>query len=311
MDMLKDWDNSHTSKFQKETFTFRHNLNQSGLFTDEALIKLMSKHPSHMTDVCSMGDKDHPEYPNKFRTGDFRDTEPAALLAAAKAGRVWINLRKAMNLHPEYKTLLDRMYGELADVTKTTAYNANGGILISSPISQTPYHFDKTETILWHVRGAKRIYIYPLTQDFISDQNFESVITQNLEDDLPYNAEFDKHAIVIDLEEDQAATWPLNSPHRVDNSAFCVSVTTEYSTKESSFKNAGMIANATLRKKFGMNPSWTEDPQPARLAKFVMGKILKATNSEVKTPMTDLVTFKIDPNTPGFVVDTEPFPRNF
>lgn len=311
MKVLKDWDDNHTAKFQKEVFTFRHNLNSSGLFTDEALLKLIAAHPSDQTDVCSMGDPEHPEYPNQFRTGDFRNTDPETLLAAAKAGRIWINLRKAMNIHPEYKALLDAMYGEIATATSTKTYNANGGILISSPISQTPYHFDKTETILWHVRGAKRVYIYPLTQEFISDKNYESVITQDLMDDLPYKPEFDLKATIIDLEEDQAATWPLNSPHRVDNSAFCVSVTTEYSTKASAFKNAGMIANATLRQKFGMSPSWSEETQPERIAKFILGKVLKATKSETKHMTPDIVTFTLDPNAPGFVVDTEPFHRNF
>lgn len=311
MKVLKDWNEGHTAKFQKEVFTFQHNLNSTGLFSDEALLKLLAEHPSHMTDVCSMGEPKHPEYPNQFRTGDFRNAKPETLLAAAKAGRIWINLRKAMNIHPEYKALLDQMYGELAESTNTKSYNANGGILISSPISQTPYHFDKTETILWHVRGKKRVYVYPLTQEFISDADYEAAITQHLNDDLPYKPEFDLKATIIDLEEDQAATWALNTPHRVDNSTFCVSVTTEYSTKASVFKNAGMIANATLRQKFGMKPSWSEETHPERMAKFVLGKLIKTLPSGEKPEDLDLVTFKLDPNAPGFVVDTEPFYRDF
>lgn len=311
MDMLKDWTEVHTQKFQKEVLTFRHNLNATGLFTDEALISLLDKHPPSLLDVCSMGDPDHAKYPNRFRTGDFRDTPSEVLLAAAKAGRVWINVRRAMNIHPEYKAVMKQMYGGIAKKTGNKAYNANGGILISSPISQTPYHFDKTETILWHVRGKKRIYIYPITQKFISDRDYEYAVTNTLVDDLPYQKDFDNHAVIIDLEDDQAATWPLNAPHRVDNSEFCVSVTTEYSTKESAFKNAGMIANATLRQKFGMEPSWTKDSQATRYVKFLLGKALIGTSTQAKIHVKDVVTFKLDPNVPGYVVDTEPFERNF
>jgi len=135
-----------------------------------------------------------------------------------------------MNVHEDYKAVLDNMYGDLSEKTGNRAFNPRGGILISSPVARVPYHFDKTETILWHVRGKKRIYVYPMTQKFISDESYEAVISNALEDDLPYEADFEEFAKVVDLEEGMALMWPLNSPHRVDNQSFCVSVTTEYST---------------------------------------------------------------------------------
>ena len=311
MSILTDWSEAHTKKFQKEILSFGHDLSGTGLFSDEALIALLDKHPSHLLDVNSMGDADHPEYPNKFRTGDFRDIPGKILLEAAKAGRVFINMREAMNVHAEYKDVLDKMYGDLAKNTKQKAYAARGGILISSPISQTPYHFDKTEVILWHIRGAKRIVIYPRTQKFIPDQAYESAVTNLIDDDLPYDRSFDAEAVQIDLEPGMALSWPLNSPHRVDNSAFCVSVTTEYSTRESGMKNAAMITNATLRHKFGIDVSYAKDGKAARQVKSVFGRVLKKTGIAHKTVTKDMVTFTIDPKDPGYVVDVDPFERNF
>lgn len=311
LSILTEWDETHSQKFQKEIMTFGHGLAETGLFTDEALIKLLEKHPSHLLDVNSMGDADHPEYPNKFRTGDFRNIPGKILLEAAKAGRVFINVRQAMNVHPEYKAVLDQMYGGIAEKTGNKAYTANGGILISSPISQTPYHFDKTEVILWHIRGAKRIVLYPRTQKFIPDRAYESAVTNLIDDDLPYDKSFDKDATIIDLKPGQALTWPLNSPHRVDNSAFCVSVTTEYSTRESGMKNAAMVTNATLRNKFGIDVSYENDGKAKRQIKSIFGRVLKKTGIAHKTVTKDMVTFTIDPKDPGFVVDVEPFERNF
>lgn len=311
MDMLADWNDQHTQAFQKDILTFKHRLNATGLFTDEALIALLDKHPQDMLDVCTMGAPDHEKYPNKFLTGDFREASSKDILDAAKAGKVWVNVRRAMNIHPEYKAVLDSMYGGISAATGLKSYNANGGVLISSPVAKVPYHFDKTETILWHVRGKKRIYIYPMTPEFIPDEAYERSIVNELEDDLPYNSGMDKFAKVYDLEEDQGITWPLNSPHRVDNTAFCVSVTTEYSTRESGIKNAAMVTNATLRHKFGMNPSWFEDGETARYAKALIGRVLKKTGMAASTDTPDLVRFKIDPKTSGYVVDTEPFVRNF
>lgn len=311
MSMLTDWSDSHSQAFQKEVLTFGHDLERTGLFTDEALIALLEKHPSEHLDVCSMSDEPDPKYPNQFLTGDFRGVPGEVLLAAAKAGRIWINVRKAMNIHPQYTKILDQMYGGLSRETGKKTYNAKGGILISSPISQTPYHFDKTETILWHVRGEKRLYVYPQTQEFIADQDYEAIITNDLIDDLPYEASFDKAATIVDLQPGQAITWPLNSPHRVDNSSYCVSVTTEYSTRESGIKNANMIANAALRNKFGGAPSYLSDGTIKRYAKSAMGVALRRLGFVNKSDTPDMVTFKIDPTVKGFVAPTDPFVRNF
>ncbi len=309
--MLTDWSDAKTSAFQKEIMSFGHNLARTGLFTDDALISLLERHPSDKIDVCTMGPSDHTLYPNKFRTGDFREVSGKTLLEAAQAGSVWINLRQAMNVHQDYKSVLDKMYGELASETGNEAFNPRGGILISSPIARVPYHFDKTETILWHVRGNKRIYIYPQTQEFISDESYESVIANHLDDDLPYETAFDVHAEIIDIEEGTALTWPLNSPHRVDNQSFCVSVTTEYSTKESALKNGVMVTNAALRHRFGMNPSFERDGEMARRMKSLAGRVIKKTSLAHNTTQADMVTFRVDPSAEDYIVDVEPFERNF
>jgi len=309
--MLKDWSEDHTERFQKDILTFRHDLNATGLFTDEALAELLEKHPSNMLDVCTMGDNDHPFYPNRFRTGDFRGVSGKTLIEAAKAGKVWINLRRGMNLHPEYKAVLDQMYAGIAEETGSKTYNANGGILISSPVAQVPYHFDKTETILWHVRGKKRIYIYPQTEKFIPDHAYEATMLSDMEEDLPYVPDFDADAKVFDLEEDQAITWPLNSPHRIDNTAFCVSVTTEYSTQESATKNAVMIANATLRHRYGIKSSYRDASPIGRQLKAVFGRVIRKAGLAAKDGKEDLVTFQIDPKAPNFIVDIPPYQRDF
>jgi len=122
--MLKDWSADHTARFQKEIITFKHALNETGLFTDEALADLLNKHPKSQLDVCTMGDPNHPVYPNRLRTGDFREVDGKILIQAAKAGAIWINVRKAMNLHPEYKVVLDEMYGGIAQETGNKIYNA-------------------------------------------------------------------------------------------------------------------------------------------------------------------------------------------
>lgn len=311
MTMITNWTAEKTASFRKKIFTFSHDLASTNLFSDEALIKLIDKHPAELTDVCTMGPATDTLYPNKLRTGDFRDCSPEELLKAAKTGKVWINLRKAMNVHPEYSVVLDQMYGDLAKNTGTKPFNANGGILITSPVAKTPYHFDKTETILWHIRGPKRIFLYPIEDKFISDVSYEKAVTNMIEDDLPYDESFDKDATIIDLQEGQAVTWPLSAPHRVDNHGFCVSVTTEFSSRESAMKNSAMIANATIRNTLGLSPSWSKQSHINRLSRSALGAFLKRIKLAATTTPTDYVTFKVDPGVNGGISDIEPYARDF
>ncbi|MEL6686876.1 MAG: hypothetical protein AAFP97_04575 [Pseudomonadota bacterium] len=309
--MLDGWTDAHTDAFQNEILTFRHRLNETGMFTDEALIDLLDRHPSHMLDVCTMGACDDPLYPNRFRTGDFREASSADLLATAKAGKVWINVRNAMTEHADYKAILDKMYGELSDKTGNRIINAKGSILISSPVARVPYHLDKTHVVLWHIRGEKTVYAWPVNQTFIPDSAHQATLTNMIDDDLPYREEFEEHATVLALKPGDGGTWPLNAPHRVDNNTFCVSVTTEYSTPDSASKNANMLTNAVLRRYLGVNSLYENDGALTRRVKSLTGRALRKTPLVKDTTPSDMVTFKVDPNAEGFLVDVEPFERNF
>lgn len=310
MDIFKNWTDEHTKMFRKDIITVKHRLSETGLFTDEALAELLDKHPSDQLDVCTMS-QEHALYPNKFRTGDFRDCDGKTLIKAAKAGKIWMNVRRAMNVHPEYKAVLDDMYGAIADVTKQPVFHARGGILISSPAARVPFHCDQTETILWHVRGKKRMYLYPTTEEYLPDHAYQKIITNELEDDVPYKSEMDEGAKVFDLGPDEMIAWRLNAPHRVDNQSYCVSVTTEYTTRESAFKNSVMFTNAVLRQKFGMETRWATASKPEKYVKSIAGRVLRKAGAFDKSANPDMVTFKIDQNAPGYVVDVEPFERSF
>jgi len=309
--MIVNWTNQKSDKFQKELVTFEHRLAETGLFTDAALINMLDNHPSDQLDVCTMSGDEHPKYPNRMRTGDFRDVSGKEILQAAKAGNVWVNVRRAMNLHPEYKKVLDEMYGHLSELSGRKIYNAKGGILLSSPIAKVPYHFDKTETLLWHVRGKKSLFLYPMTEEFIPDAAHEAALTNYLDEDLPYSKNFEEHVQRVDLKEGEAASWRLNAPHRVANETFCVSVTTEYSTRESGMKNAVMVTNSILRNKLGLSPEYAKETAVSKQVKSVFGRVIKKSGLLPDTAPPDMVTFKIDPSAPGYLVDVQPFERNF
>ena len=229
--IISNWTEEHTEKFQNETFRIKHDLHSTGLFSDDALSELLDAHPKDQLDVCAMSV--HPLYQYKFRTGDVRDVDGKTLIEAVKSGTIWINMRKAMNIHPDYNAVLQNMYGEIATLTGLKPFQARGGILISSPAAKVPLHFDATETVLWHIRGKKRVILYPNTESILPDKEYETFMYKVTEDYLPHDPSIEEEAEIHDLQEGEMITWALNRPHRVENQSYCVSVTTEYSTHES------------------------------------------------------------------------------
>jgi len=237
--------------------------------------------------------------------------ERKTLIEAVKAGSIWMNVRKAMNVHDDYNKILTQMYSELADISGHKTYTANGGILISSPTAKVPFHFDATETILWHVRGHKRMYLYPDTEKFLSDKEYEKLMFTVSEDYLPYDRSMDEAATCFDLHDDEMITWPLNKPHRVENMSYCVSVTTEYTTRESMLKNSAMYANAVLRHKFGIKPSWRNASLPEKITKAALGSALRKFGVLDEMQAVDMVSFTVDKNAPNYIRDIQPFERSF
>ena len=307
--IISNWSDEHTRKFQNETLRVKHDLISTGLFSDEALSELLDKHPKDQLDVCAISN--HPIYQHKFRTGDVRDVDGKTLIEAAKDGTIWMNLRKAMNIHPEYSAVLDKMYGEIATLTGMKPINARGGILISSPAAKVPLHFDATETVLWHIRGQKRVILYPQTESILPDEEYETFMYKVTEDYLPHDPSMEEETESFDLKEGEMITWALNRPHRVENQSYCVSVTTEYSTHESRVKNAAMYTNAVLRQKFGLSPSWQSASQPEKYIKAGIGKILRRIGILDTLQPEDMVSFTIDKSTPGFIRDVKPYLRQF
>ena len=307
--IISNWTEEHTEKFQNDTFRIKHDLHSTGLFSDDALSELLDAHPKDQLDVCAMSV--HPVYQYKFRTGDVRDVDGKTLIEAVKSGTIWINMRKAMNIHPDYNAVLQKMYGEIATLTGLKPFQARGGILISSPAAKVPLHFDATETVLWHIRGQKRVILYPKTESILPDEEYETFMYKVTEDYLPHDPSLEEEAESHDLEEGEMITWALNRPHRVENQSYCVSVTTEYSTHESSVKNAGMYTNAVLRQKLGLNPSWSSASKPEKYIKAGIGIMLRKIGVLDALQPQDMVSFTIDKTLPGFIRDIKPFAREF
>ena len=304
MQLIQNWTQENRDNYGKQVMVVKHAMNETGLFTDEALAEMLDAHPSHLIDFQHL--PDNPEYPDQQVTVDFSGADGATMLRAAKSsGKVWINVREVMNRQPKYKKVLEQLHGELEEHTGKNAdrRNCRGGILISSASAATPYHSDPTLTHLCHIRGHKKAWVYPKTQDFLPDAAYESIVLGEVDEDMPFSYDMDAFAVIAgaDLHGGEMVSWPHRSPHRVENVTFCVSMVMEFSTRRSAFANAGMFANGVLRRKYGRNPSWAHASAPEKVAKAALGRLMMKLGTRKTFRRKDLVRFKLDETVEGFV----------
>lgn len=273
--VLIDWNDEKRAEFRQGVMTARHRLHQAPEFTELALAALLNRHPRELTDFCTMGED--PADRDSWRAGDPGAMSGRELMEAVRQGKLWINLREAMNTDPVYKPLFDGLFSQLKKLNPGYApLRTYGGILISSPKAQVFYHSDVSETLLLHVKGKKRFRIYPPRAPWLCDSAMENILHRTQTEDVPFDPKWDADAAQVDLNPGDFVAWPLHAPHRVENlDGLNVSITCEVVTRESVMKNAVLHANGALRR-MGFNPRSSKPTGVPAYAKLALSKSWKA-----------------------------------
>lgn len=272
--------------FGRETQEFRHVLHEDPLFTDEGLAALLDRYPRDRIGLYTMGDT-----PESWRRGKLNNISGERLVEAVKAGRIWLNLRAASENDAEICDLNRRIFGELkSKVRNFHPFRTDLGLLISSPNAKVFYHLDTPRVMLWHIRGEKRVWIYPRREPFVGPRALENVVTRKTEEEIPYSPEFDTHAEVFDLKPGDMVHWPQNAPHRIDNGdSLNVSLSIEFMSPLALMRANAVYANAWLRDRIGYKGGLEGRFSPAWLAKFALTRALKALD-RTKPPASLLPT---------------------
>ncbi len=303
------WSEESVRDFRKTPMVVRHNYHEHHAFSDVALANLLERHPRDMIDFCTMGEDATDR--DSWRAGDPGDLSGLELIDAVRRGKLWINIRHAMDQDPEYRPIFDAM---MADMKKADPrfkpLVAEAGILISSPTAQVFAHSDVSETMLWHMRGVKRFRTYPPKLPYLNLDDVESVLHHDKTEDIPFDPAWDEDAFTVDLHPGMAANWPLHGPHRIENqSGVNVSVPFEISTPESRRLNAVLFANGVLRRHFGHTPSSTAIHGLGAQAKIALNALWKLKIKffgDDRRPMPKSeTTFEIDRDSEGGFTDRE------
>lgn len=238
-----------------------HGLGDATLFSDAALIALLEEFPREQIYAFTTGSD--PTRIDEYRKVRHEGVSGAELLEAVRCGRLCLNITRVDLADHAYNRLIDTLYEQLAELLPDfKPLRRQGTLLISSPQAQTYYHADGPVSLLWHIRGRKRVWVYPaMDERYLSHELLEDIFAGVHHDFVPFEPAFDAGAQVYDLEPGQWINWPQNAPHRVVNGdSLNVSLSTEHFTAASLRRHQLFLANRFFRTRFGRrHPSTRED----------------------------------------------------
>ena len=280
-----------------------HDLHQHELFTDEALIELLDRFPRHNLHALNMGTDPMRWDENRLALHD--GVSGAELLRAVRQGRLWLNCTRVNLADPRYRQLIDRLYEQLgSQLADFHPRSTQGTLLISSPHALVYYHADCPASALWHIRGRKRIWIYPaLDERFLKREHLEDLFAGIRHEYMPYDPDFDRSAVIFDLEPGQWATWPQNAPHRVTNlDSLNVSLSTEHFTRDTVWRARIYSANRFYRERLHMRGLSTEGPNLSAFAKVATHRIVRKLGFDPVPPRHHTAALRVVPDAPQGVV---------
>lgn len=301
MDTLLNWTPELARRFTRDNLLFDHNLHNSDLFADEALIGLIDRFPREGVEVFTMGYD--PARSGQWFFGRRGNLDGRALLEGVKAGRLWLNLRKVNHHDPAVNALCERLFEEIAAKTGISTLKPDLGLLISSPNAHVFYHLDMPLVMLWQLRGTKTVHVYPAASPCIRDADLEAVALRESDEQLPYDPAWDRMALIHDLKPGEMMTWVQNAPHRIVNGDMVnVSLSIEFQTPKALWRANLIYGNGLLRRWFGFKPSLSK--RNLWLEPFVVAfaRVVKLTGGYRgnKSPLTP--RFSLDAARPGVIL---------
>jgi len=253
VDQLVTWTEEEYRQFGRRFQKCRHRLDDTGLFTDEALATLIDAYPRHLLQAFVMGVD--PTRMDENIPVDTTGVRGADAIEAVKRGRLWFKLLLIHQWKGPYADTIRQLYDELAQRSPGFEALTTGAVLFfGSTASQVYFHVDAKPNMLWHIRGKKRFWLYPaLDTTLVTQKCLEDVFAMITDEDVPFKPEFDERATVFDLGPGDVLSWPHNSPHRVMvTEGMSVSLGTLHGTRESFRRSYIIGANRMLRERLGV-----------------------------------------------------------
>ena len=296
------WTRKEYATFGKVPMVSKHRYHERSLFDKPELIALLDNYPRKWLQAFTMGED--PCQPADWGCVDIANgTTGEQLWRAVENGRLWLNITHIEEYCDDYAQLIMGMYEHLGKhCPHLQNPKANySTLLISSPGAQVYYHVDAEPNMLWHLRGQKRVWIYPaMDTRLVPQELLEDIYAGEIDENLPFDPAFDNYADEYLLSPGDVASWPHNGPHRIVNQDMNVSLATSYSTPIIYKRQYVQLANRFVLRGLGVKSrSMAENgPLPA-LKRFTY----RAANKLRPFPRRDrsatyITNLQVDPDSP-------------
>jgi hypothetical protein len=301
--MITDWTEAKAAAFGRENLGFTHDLADRPMFDDAGLASLLDRYPRDKLGVFTMGED--PVAWTTWRRGAAGELSGAELLAAAQAGRIWLNLRETNRYLADYAALSGEIFADKeAHVPGLRTFKRDLGVLISSANAQVFYHLDTPLVSLWQIRGKKRVWVYPVEAPFAPAETLEGVVLRETAEQFAFDPSWDAAADVYDLEPGRMVTWRQNAPHRIENGPMLnVSLSLEFMTPAALMRANVIYANGFLRRRMGARPKVQAGLGPTMISKLAVARGAKALRLVKPNPRVLPETFRLDARRPGVLIE--------
>jgi hypothetical protein len=166
------------------------------------------------------------------------------------------------------------------------------------------YHADGPASVLWHLRGRKRIWIYPpLDERYVKRELIEDIFAGVRHEYLPYEPVFDEAAVSYELAPGQWVAWAQNAPHRITNlDSVNVSLSTEYFTAVTRRRQRVYVANRFFRTQLRAKNLAARETGAGALFKTVVHGVAHRLGLAPVRYRSHVPAMRIDADAPGGVV---------
>ncbi|MFK8019455.1 MAG: hypothetical protein AB8B86_06795 [Pseudomonadales bacterium] len=289
-------------QFGESLAVAHHDYHSLDLFSDDALIELLTHFPRRRLQCFTMGqDLAKPE---EWQAVCVRGVNGADLFEAVKNGRLWINVTNIDHHDDRYRRLVTDMYAQVESLCPTVEnpglyYNT---LVLASPDTQFYYHANPENNMLWNMRGELTLKSLPaLDFRFLSQQLLEEIFANEASGTIPYSHEFAQFAESVSVGADQCAWWPQTAPIHMQYHSFCVSLVTSYFCPMRQRRANVQLANRYLLRSLGIgNRSIAEHGVSSELKQLVFRTIRRCFATRKSYDFTDsyLTNLKVNLSEP-------------
>jgi hypothetical protein len=301
--LLPAWTTTDSEAFGVQPILLQHHLHELDLFSQDALLALLDSYPPERLQAFTMGQD--PLRREQWQPVSCDGVSGKDLFGAVQRGRLWLNLLRADLADRRYAELVGRLHAGLSAQCPSLGLLSItfATLIISSPDAMVYYHADGPSQVLWHIQGAKRVWVYPVDDArFAPPEIIEEIMagTYEYDEELPYSSDFDAHARVFDLKPGDVLSWPHNAPHRVVNlGTLNVSLSTGLATKAVQRRKLVISANGFFRQRLRIPVRSSRAYGLAAEAKCLAYRLLRRAGFDPPRPRPPYQPrLRIDPDSP-------------